>query len=241
MTFINTNGMAFFGPGSEWFWAALQFTALLITFIAIYRQLRIGQSQRAVEQVEGYSRLFENERMIRLKLGTLVALRDGTGISLNVGVPIANYLEDMAALCKRGHLDIKLLWNSLSEEAEIWWFVLQPMVKAARALMGATSYDNWEWLVGDFIEMIGERAVTPPSTPNGSTTGSQAGQLNATKIGFGWSRRFAQSSSPRRTVSSSPNQRPLYRQQLQLEMRMQMHLPRPAAETPKSTTRLTVP
>jgi len=153
MTFINTNGMAFFGPGSEWFWAALQFTALLITFIAIYRQLRIGQSQRAVEQVEGYSRLFENERMIRLKLGTLVALRDGTGISLNVGVPIANYLEDMAALCKRGHLDIKLLWNSLSEEAEIWWFVLQPMVKAARALMGATSYDNWEWLVGDFIEM----------------------------------------------------------------------------------------
>ena len=28
VTFINTKGMAFFGPGSEWFWAALQFTAL---------------------------------------------------------------------------------------------------------------------------------------------------------------------------------------------------------------------
>ena len=44
VTLINTNGMAFFGPGSEWFWAALQFTALLITFIAIYRQLRITRS-----------------------------------------------------------------------------------------------------------------------------------------------------------------------------------------------------
>jgi hypothetical protein len=38
--FINTDGVAFIGPGSEWFWLALQFTALAITFFAIYRQLR---------------------------------------------------------------------------------------------------------------------------------------------------------------------------------------------------------
>jgi hypothetical protein len=50
-TLVNTNGMAFFGPGSEWFWAALQFTALAITFIAIYRQLRVARSARAVELV----------------------------------------------------------------------------------------------------------------------------------------------------------------------------------------------
>lgn len=45
MTFINTNGMAFIGPGSEWFWTALQFLALAITFYAIYRQLRGQQVQ----------------------------------------------------------------------------------------------------------------------------------------------------------------------------------------------------
>jgi hypothetical protein len=32
---INTDGMAFIGPGSEWFWTALQFTAVAITFFAI--------------------------------------------------------------------------------------------------------------------------------------------------------------------------------------------------------------
>jgi hypothetical protein len=42
---INTNGMAFIGPGSEWFWTALQFIALAITFYAIYRQLRGQQEQ----------------------------------------------------------------------------------------------------------------------------------------------------------------------------------------------------
>jgi len=42
---INTNGLTLIGPGSEWFWTALQATALAITFIAIYRQLRTQQSQ----------------------------------------------------------------------------------------------------------------------------------------------------------------------------------------------------
>ena len=45
MKFINTDGMAFIGPGSEWFWTALSGLILAVTFIPIYRQLR---TQRAV-------------------------------------------------------------------------------------------------------------------------------------------------------------------------------------------------
>lgn len=45
MTLINTDGLVLIGPGSEWFWTALQFTALAITFVAIYRQLRTQQVQ----------------------------------------------------------------------------------------------------------------------------------------------------------------------------------------------------
>ena len=40
---INIDGLALIGPGSEWFWTALQFSALAITFVAIYRQLRTQQ------------------------------------------------------------------------------------------------------------------------------------------------------------------------------------------------------
>jgi hypothetical protein len=42
---INTEGLALFGPGSEWFWTALQFSALAITFYAIYRQLQAQHVQ----------------------------------------------------------------------------------------------------------------------------------------------------------------------------------------------------
>ena len=45
VTLINTDGLALIGPGSEWFWTMLQFTALAITFFAIYRQLQAQHIQ----------------------------------------------------------------------------------------------------------------------------------------------------------------------------------------------------
>ncbi|MBI2763288.1 MAG: hypothetical protein HYX54_05995 [Chloroflexi bacterium] len=42
---MEADGIAFVGPGSEWFWIALQFAALATTFYAIYRQLQPQQTQ----------------------------------------------------------------------------------------------------------------------------------------------------------------------------------------------------
>ena len=44
---INTDGLAFIGPGSEWFWTALSGIVLAVTFLGIYRQLRIARSANA--------------------------------------------------------------------------------------------------------------------------------------------------------------------------------------------------
>jgi len=38
--FINTDGLSFIGPGSEWFWTALSGIVLAVTFVAVFRQLR---------------------------------------------------------------------------------------------------------------------------------------------------------------------------------------------------------
>ena len=51
MTLINTNGMAFIGPGSEWFWTALTGVVLAITFVGIYRQLTVQVHASAAEQL----------------------------------------------------------------------------------------------------------------------------------------------------------------------------------------------
>jgi len=45
VTLINTDGMSFIGPGSEWFWTAVSGIVLAGTGVAIYRQLRVQQRQ----------------------------------------------------------------------------------------------------------------------------------------------------------------------------------------------------
>ena len=153
MTLINTNGMAFFGPGSEWFWAALQFTALAITFIAIYRQFRIARSARAFEQVAAYTRQFEEERMYRDQVAILVAMREGTAIPRAAAIKVSNYFETLGSLSRRGHLDVKLLWSLFTLVTGIWWTVLQPFVQQERARSGDAISEDFEWLVGVMAKM----------------------------------------------------------------------------------------
>ena len=78
MKLINTDGMAFIGPGSEWFWTALSGIVLAVTFIAIYRQLRLQRSQAAIEQIDAFEREWATERMCRIRLSSLIAYRDAS-------------------------------------------------------------------------------------------------------------------------------------------------------------------
>jgi hypothetical protein len=52
MKLINTDGLALIGPGSEWFWTALSGLILAVTFIAIYRQLRLQRSAATLAQLD---------------------------------------------------------------------------------------------------------------------------------------------------------------------------------------------
>jgi len=153
VTFINTRGMGFIGPGSEWFWAALQFVALTITFIAIYRQLRIARSARAVEQVREYTARYESERMHRHRLAIFVALRNGMEIPPFAGGYVGDYFDGLATLSRKGHLDTQLLWYAHSHSAQAWWTILDPFIKGVRAEFGAKTYADWAWLVGRFVQI----------------------------------------------------------------------------------------
>jgi hypothetical protein len=151
--FINTNGMAFLGPGSEWFWAALQFTALVITFVAIYRQLRLARSASAVEQVGKYRAQFDSERMRRQRLAVLVAIRDGNPIPEAAGESVGNFFEMLATLGRNGHLDIKVFWAAMNTATQIWWAILSPFVTSSRAEYGAAVYGDFEWLAATLNAM----------------------------------------------------------------------------------------
>ena len=96
MTLVNTNGMAFLGPGSEWFWTALQFIALAITFYAIYRQLR-GQREQMRESTKllrtqaHYNALTLHQRPEEMVIGI-----DGLARIVLDGLASPDALDDVA-------------------------------------------------------------------------------------------------------------------------------------------------
>lgn len=163
MKVINTDGMAFVGPGSEWFWTALQFTALALTFIAIYRELRLHSSQSAIEQLDRFQREWASERMVRHMLDAYVARRDGTDpadMPPAAVYALAIFWEKIGSLCRSGHIDPKVLWNVSGDECIECWVLLAPNVKRGQARMSdPTYYEHFEWIAGVMLEISGRAGI----------------------------------------------------------------------------------
>jgi hypothetical protein len=150
--FINTDGMAFIGPGSEWFWTALSGIVLAVTFIAIYRQLRMQAGASAVAQLDAFEREAGSERLNQYGVDILVAIRDGTDpafIPADAAAEIGGVWEKFALLARRGIHDRKLLWEYESDAAQGWWAILEPRARRRRVERGdPRMLENLEWLAG---------------------------------------------------------------------------------------------
>lgn len=157
MKFINTDGMVFIGPGSEWFWTAVSGMVLAFTFIALYRQLRLQSSSAAIDQLDRYQHEWESERTLQHELAILVALRDGTDPTHPPAGPasyVANFWERIAFLTRRGHLDRVLLWNSLGPVCYLWWATLAPFVlRVWSEQADPLLWEHFEWMAGLMDEM----------------------------------------------------------------------------------------
>ena len=164
---INTDGMAFIGPGSEWFWTALSGIILAVTFIAIYRQLKLQRSREAIDQVDAFEREWATERMCRIRLNALIAYRDASDPAdldvASVGL-IAIYWEKVASLVRRGHIDPQLLWHISGFNCVAWWLILGPSIRKARTDEGdPTTSADFEWLAGTMAELDRKAGVPAPT------------------------------------------------------------------------------
>ena len=169
MQLINTDGMSFIGPGSEWFWTALTGLILTLTFVAIYRQLRIMRTQSAIEQMDAFKREAYSEAMERYVLEVMVALRDHedpTDVPEAAVLGVGDFWGNFATLVRAGYRDAALLWQSDSATPQIIWCWIAPFILKARAesRLGVPPYTDLEWLVGKLAEMdrnAGRPAITP--------------------------------------------------------------------------------
>ena len=157
MKIINTDGMAFIGPGSEWFWTALSGIVLVVTFLAIWRQLSMARSAGAREEQISLFQDWESERQMRYRLEILLALRDGADLGhLPEGsaAGLLNWCEEVATLARNGDLDRKALYLGYGLMYQAWWAILAPYVREKRAEQdNPGQYADNEWLAGYMADM----------------------------------------------------------------------------------------
>jgi hypothetical protein len=149
MKIINTDGMAFIGPGSEWFWTAIGVLLAAVTLFAIYRQVRMQRGAAAFDQYATLDREWNSAPMARDRLTVLEALRDGADPARPpvVANRIANYWERVGYMVRRGYIDVGLVEQTLAGPAQLWWGWLARSSHFERERYARPNIDeNFEWL-----------------------------------------------------------------------------------------------
>jgi hypothetical protein len=108
VTLINTDGLALIGPGSEWFWTALQFTALAITFIAIYRQLQAQHIQMAENTKLLRSQAHHNALTLSQRARELLIANEDFARIVHVGTGTPEALSEVDWLRCSGYMFLQI-------------------------------------------------------------------------------------------------------------------------------------
>ena len=143
MTLINTEGLSFIGPGSEWFWTAISAIVVAVTFLAILRQLQLQRSAAAIEQLNDLIHEWSSERLCRAKYNVLVAIQAGTKTADLPDRSVATvgfFWQRVGFLVRGGHIDRELVYTNLGDQAQVWWKLMIP-----------EDSDRWQdfaWFVG---------------------------------------------------------------------------------------------
>jgi hypothetical protein len=167
---INTDGLALIGPGSEWFWTALSGLILAVTFVAIYRQLRLQRNAAALEHLNSLELEWGSERMARAYLAVLLAIQAGTDPADFPEGPVSTMGDFWAKVAYRvdvGGLDVRLLHSMLSPQIQVTWARLQPTVLALRQHGGLPdAYRDFEDLAARMARMDVKHNRSAPTDPD---------------------------------------------------------------------------
>ena len=169
MQLINTDGLVLIGPGSEWFWTAISGIVLAVTFIAIYLQLRTARAGEAVKMLDELDDQWTSERMTRHGIVMTRWLAGGAPADsrpLGSLSFVGNFWEKVGTLGRRGHFDVRLLWDAMGNDCQTQWILLRDFARAEREARSAPAmYENFEWLAGEMVA-LDRRAGRQPVDPN---------------------------------------------------------------------------
>jgi len=165
---INTNGMSLLGPGSEWFWTALSTVAVVVSLLAIYRQIRLQTDVKETQQLNELAKDWDSERVLRLRLAVFMGMKGGKPVrEIAAAWRIAGFWELVGSLARAGHIGTDMISETLGGDVVFWWAHLAPFIDEVRVERSApTGYEHFEWLAirmrgGRHDHSYSEKPMTP--------------------------------------------------------------------------------
>ena len=148
---MSSEPIVLFGPGSEWFWSMAQFVVVAVTLVGIYYQFRLQRAANAFDQLNRIGAEWESEPMLRAKLQVARAVVAGEEAPNGAMAVIGNYWEGVASLVRGGHVDGRVVYDSVGGGTPFWWAALAGAVRDVRALReDPTIFASLEWLAARF-------------------------------------------------------------------------------------------
>jgi hypothetical protein len=95
VSLINTNGLVLIGPGSEWFWSALQFVVVVVSLVGIYNQLQGQQAQMQEDTKLLRSQAHHNALTLSQSARELLIENEEFARVVNVGQATPDVLSDV--------------------------------------------------------------------------------------------------------------------------------------------------
>jgi hypothetical protein len=149
MRLINTEGLALIGPGSEWLWTALQFFALSITGLAIFRQLRAQTSANSLAMGIRLADEFRVE-LIRSKLASLMDVA-GNGRRTTPAIEkVGGFFDGIASAIENGYIPARMGWQEWGETSQTYWAVFRPALEERRKTEPGL-WKDWERWLDDLV------------------------------------------------------------------------------------------
>ncbi len=133
MQVVNVTGMALVGPGSEWLWAMLQALILLVSGIAIFRQLRTQGSANALGIQASLAQQWDSPERARMRLEALIHIEEGRPGQPPTYTEDGNFFAYVAALWTHRHVSDRELWENWSGRSQFWWELAKPYLGEIRA------------------------------------------------------------------------------------------------------------
>ena len=160
MEFINWSG-AIFGPGSEWFWAMAQFVVVVITVMAVYRQLRAQGAANAVGRVDTLSGRWSSDLLAYTRLALALELRyePTSERTMARARPVLNFFADLDDLHSAGYLSLKEIALAWGNDIQRWYPALTPVLERERAIHGEPDAYKFDELVAELRRFDLKRGV----------------------------------------------------------------------------------